>query len=78
LIVGCTDDDALSSSAAVAPALLDYMCAAVCGAVLLGDLLPADGVVVQSNDLKIDESALTGETDQVKKGETSDPMLLSG
>ena len=28
-----------------------------------GDLLPADGVVVQSNDLKIDESSLTGESD---------------
>ena len=26
----------------------------------LGDLLPADGLIVQSNDLKIDESSLTG------------------
>lgn len=43
-----------------------------------GDLLPADGVIIQSNDLKVDESSLTGEPDQVKKGEHIDPMLLSG
>ena len=43
-----------------------------------GDLLPADGILIQSNDLKVDESSLTGESDHVKKGETSDPMLLSG
>jgi len=45
---------------------------------LLGDLLPADGVVIQSNDLKVDESALTGESDLVKKSDAGDPMLLSG
>jgi len=43
-----------------------------------GDLLPADGVIIQSNDLKVDESSLTGESDHVKKGENTDPMLLSG
>jgi magnesium-transporting ATPase (P-type) len=43
-----------------------------------GDLLPADGIIIQSNDLKIDESSLTGESDHVKKGESTDPMLLSG
>lgn len=43
-----------------------------------GDLLPADGIVLQSNDLKVDESSLTGESDHVRKGETMDPMLLSG
>lgn len=43
-----------------------------------GDLLPADGVLIQSNDLKVDESSLTGESDHVKKGLDSDPMLLSG
>ncbi|TGZ62342.1 hypothetical protein CRM22_007480 [Opisthorchis felineus] len=43
-----------------------------------GDLLPADGVIIQSNDLKVDESSLTGEPDHVKKGELLDPMLLSG
>ncbi len=42
-----------------------------------GDSLPADGIVVQSSDLKIDESSLTGETDLVKKNE-KDVLLLSG
>jgi len=49
----------------------------VCTA-LIGDLLPADGIVIQSNDLKVDESALTGESDLVKKSDTRDPVLLSG
>ncbi|XP_053150599.1 plasma membrane calcium-transporting ATPase 2 isoform X3 [Hemicordylus capensis] len=43
-----------------------------------GDLLPADGVFIQGNDLKIDESSLTGESDQVRKSVDKDPMLLSG
>ncbi|XP_064331518.1 plasma membrane calcium-transporting ATPase 3 isoform X3 [Phalacrocorax carbo] len=43
-----------------------------------GDLLPADGVLIQGNDLKIDESALTGESDHVPKAVDKDPMLLSG
>ncbi|XP_073794584.1 plasma membrane calcium-transporting ATPase 3b isoform X1 [Danio rerio] len=43
-----------------------------------GDLLPADGVLVQGNDLKIDESSLTGESDHVRKSVEKDPMLLSG
>ncbi|XP_072564487.1 plasma membrane calcium-transporting ATPase 4-like [Paramormyrops kingsleyae] len=43
-----------------------------------GDLLPADGILIQGNDLKIDESSLTGESDQVKKSFEKDPMLLSG
>uniref|UniRef100_A0A8C2AIR3 Calcium-transporting ATPase n=1 Tax=Cyprinus carpio TaxID=7962 RepID=A0A8C2AIR3_CYPCA len=43
-----------------------------------GDLLPADGVLIQGNDLKIDESSLTGESDHVSKSIDKDPMLLSG
>ncbi|XP_073732122.1 plasma membrane calcium-transporting ATPase 4 isoform X3 [Misgurnus anguillicaudatus] len=43
-----------------------------------GDLLPADGILIQGNDLKIDESALTGESDHVRKSLEKDPMLLSG
>nr|XP_061809638.1 plasma membrane calcium-transporting ATPase 1 isoform X2 [Nerophis lumbriciformis] len=43
-----------------------------------GDLLPADGLLIQGNDLKIDESSLTGESDHVKKTQEKDLMLLSG
>ncbi|XP_043932862.1 plasma membrane calcium-transporting ATPase 4-like isoform X3 [Protopterus annectens] len=43
-----------------------------------GDLLPSDGILIQGNDLKIDESSLTGESDHVKKSLEKDPMLLSG
>ncbi|XP_042195743.1 plasma membrane calcium-transporting ATPase 2 isoform X2 [Callorhinchus milii] len=43
-----------------------------------GDLLPADGILIQGNDLKIDESSLTGESDHVRKSVNKDPMLLSG
>jgi len=53
----------------------------VVGDILLvkyGDLLPADGLVIQSNDLKVDESSLTGESDMVNKGVSVDPMVLSG
>jgi len=53
----------------------------VVGDILLvkyGDLLPADGLIMQSNDLKVDESSLTGESDQVNKGVDKDPMVLSG
>lgn len=43
-----------------------------------GDLIPADGIILQSNDLKVDESSLTGESDDVKKSTEKDPSLLSG
>uniref|UniRef100_A0AAQ4R3H6 Calcium-transporting ATPase n=1 Tax=Gasterosteus aculeatus aculeatus TaxID=481459 RepID=A0AAQ4R3H6_GASAC len=43
-----------------------------------GDLLPADGILIQSNDLKIDESPMTGESDHVKKTVDKDVLLLSG
>lgn len=46
--------------------------------VVAGDLLPADGVLIQCNDVKIDESSLTGESDHVRKCPEKDPMLLSG
>lgn len=55
-----------------------YHSFAACFQVKYGDLLPADGIIIQSNDLKIDESSLTGESDQVKKGPDVDPMVLSG
>ncbi|CAF0846707.1 unnamed protein product [Brachionus calyciflorus] len=43
-----------------------------------GDLIPADGLVVNSSDLKIDESSLTGETDLIKKNSHENAILLSG
>lgn len=45
---------------------------------VLGDLLPSDGILIQSNDLKIDESSLTGESDLIKKSAETDPVLLAG
>lgn len=35
-------------------------------------------MLIQGNDLKIDESSLTGESDHVRKSADKDPMLLSG
>ncbi len=43
-----------------------------------GDVIPADGIILQNSDLKVDESSLTGESDMVKKGEKKDLSLLSG
>ncbi|XP_056590532.1 plasma membrane calcium-transporting ATPase 2 isoform X1 [Triplophysa dalaica] len=43
-----------------------------------GDLLPADGILIYSSEMKIDESSLTGESDHVQKSIEKDPMLLSG
>ena len=43
-----------------------------------GDLLPTDALVLRANDLKVDEAALTGESDLVRKGVDIDPVLLSG
>ena len=40
--------------------------------------MPADGIIIQSNDLKVDESSLTGESDHVKKGDVINPVMLSG
>jgi Ca2+ transporting ATPase len=45
--------------------------------IFYGHLIPADGLVLESNDLKVDESSLTGETNLIKKG-TDRPMLFSG
>ena len=42
-----------------------------------GDVIPADGIIIQHSDVKVDESSLTGESDMVKKGE-KDVSLLSG
>ncbi|OQS02761.1 P-type ATPase (P-ATPase) Superfamily, partial [Thraustotheca clavata] len=44
----------------------------------LGDILPADGLVFDESDLKIDESAMTGESFLLSKNRTEAPFLLSG
>lgn len=44
----------------------------------IGDVIPADGILFESNELKIDESSLTGESDLVNKSLTADPVLYSG
>ncbi|EQC26758.1 hypothetical protein SDRG_15408 [Saprolegnia diclina VS20] len=44
----------------------------------LGDILPADGLVFDESDLKIDESAMTGETDLMKKTRTGMAAMFSG
>ena len=43
-----------------------------------GMQLPADGVLIDGQDLKCDESAVTGETDIMKKSTKTDPFLISG
>jgi P-type E1-E2 ATPase len=43
-----------------------------------GDLLPVDGVIIQSYELKVDQASLTGESDLIKKHQSGDPFLLSG
>eukprot|EP00703_Trepomonas_sp_PC1_P002587 JAP94019.1 Plasma membrane calcium-transporting ATPase [Trepomonas sp. PC1] len=40
-----------------------------------GDQIPADGVIMQSTDLKVDESGMTGESDEVKKSDAK-PFLI--
>lgn len=42
-----------------------------------GDAIPADGIFVSGANAKVDESAMTGETDSIKKDENN-PFLLSG
>jgi Ca2+-transporting ATPase len=43
-----------------------------------GDVIASDGVFISGSALKCDESAATGETDAIKKGDNHDPFLLSG
>ncbi|KAF0700241.1 Aste57867_9196 [Aphanomyces stellatus] len=44
----------------------------------LGDIIPADGLVFDESDLKLDESAMTGESFLIKKDRKESPFLLSG
>ena len=40
--------------------------------------MPADGIILQSQELMLDESSLTGESDPVRKDADNDCKLLSG
>ena len=57
--------------------VVDLLVGDIC-IVKYGDLVPADGILLQCNDLKVDESAITGESELIKKGVDDDPILLSG
>ncbi|KNB44679.1 calcium-transporting ATPase [Blastocystis sp. subtype 4] len=41
-----------------------------------GDTVPADGIYISGNNMKMDESKLTGESDQVEKG-AKNPFIVS-
>ncbi|OQV24443.1 Plasma membrane calcium-transporting ATPase 3 [Hypsibius exemplaris] len=43
-----------------------------------GDVVPADGLVLQSHELRLDESSLTGESDPVRKDSEKDCRVLAG
>jgi P-type E1-E2 ATPase len=43
-----------------------------------GDIIPADGIIIESMDLATDESSLTGESDRIAKNNESDIRVLSG
>uniref|UniRef100_A0AC35U2I5 Cation_ATPase_N domain-containing protein n=1 Tax=Rhabditophanes sp. KR3021 TaxID=114890 RepID=A0AC35U2I5_9BILA len=43
-----------------------------------GDLIPADGCLLACNDLKVDESMMTGESDHVKKSLENDLVMFGG
>jgi len=52
----------------------------------VGDIIPTDGILIEGTDLKLDESALTGETDLIVKtvyhveaaNHHADPFIVSG
>lgn len=43
-----------------------------------GEVIPADGILVDGHSLVIDESSLTGESKPIRKGNDDDYFLLSG
>lgn len=42
----------------------------------VGDQIPADGVLINANDVKVDESGMTGESDEIKKNLDKDPFMI--
>ncbi|CAM9402483.1 unnamed protein product, partial [Phaeothamnion confervicola] len=43
-----------------------------------GDKIPCDAVYIRGDDVAVNESSLTGEAEDVRKGIETDPFLLSG
>ena len=43
-----------------------------------GDVLPADGLCIESHNIQSDESPMTGEPDLIRKAPDNNPFLLSG
>mmetsp|Transcript_1653 Transcript_1653/g.5749 ORF Transcript_1653/g.5749 Transcript_1653/m.5749 type:complete len:1123 (-) Transcript_1653:239-3607(-) len=43
-----------------------------------GDTIPADGILLSSEGLKVNESSMTGESDDISKKPDTDPFILSG
>jgi len=43
-----------------------------------GDKVPADGIFIEGSDLKVNESAMTGEPIDIHKTQQKDPFLVSG
>eukprot|EP00008_Paramoeba_atlantica_P013334 CAMPEP_0201482814 /NCGR_PEP_ID=MMETSP0151_2-20130828/7063_1 /ASSEMBLY_ACC=CAM_ASM_000257 /TAXON_ID=200890 /ORGANISM="Paramoeba atlantica, Strain 621/1 / CCAP 1560/9" /LENGTH=967 /DNA_ID=CAMNT_0047865677 /DNA_START=47 /DNA_END=2950 /DNA_ORIENTATION=- len=43
-----------------------------------GDQIPSDGIIVQSDELTVDESVMTGEPDSLPKSPNGDYRMLSG
>ena len=42
-----------------------------------GDMIPADGIVIDDNEIAVNESTLTGEPDDLKKSKTKDCFIYS-
>ena len=57
--------------------IYDLVVGDVC-AVAYGDIIPADGLLLEGRSLRCDESGMTGESDAIKKDLVDDPFLLSG
>ncbi|CAM8989870.1 unnamed protein product [Rhodiola kirilowii] len=44
----------------------------------IGDQVPADGLLVEGHSLQVDESSMTGESDNVEIDQAQNPFLISG
>ena len=43
----------------------------------LGDMFTIDGLIIQGSEVKVDESAVTGESDEVRKLPLDEPTIKS-